>query len=74
MYHQNASQKEVMKKDIVVLERKHKRSQQKLKNYDIELRNTREQISIFKRKFRNLTEFLQKKGGIEILNSLPSVG
>lgn len=62
-----------MKKDIVVLEKKLQRNQQKVKNKDLELRTTRDQVSQFKQKFRHLTEFLKKKGGIEMLNSLPNV-
>ena len=41
MYHTLASSKEVMKKENVVLEKKYKRSQQKIKSYDNELKQTR---------------------------------
>ena len=72
MYHTLASSKEVMKKDYVVLEKKYKRSQQKIKSYDNELKQTRQQVSTFKLKFKSLTEFIKKKGGLEMLNSLPN--
>jgi len=61
-----------MKKDIVVLEKKYKRSQMKIKNYDQELKVTRQQVAHFKHKFKNLTDFIKKKGGIDMLNSLPN--
>ena len=73
MYHQLASQKEVMKKDMVVLEKKYKRSQQNLKNNDAELSKTREQVMEVKNKFRQIVEFIKQKGGISVLNSMPSV-
>lgn len=72
MYHTLASSKEVMKKDYVVLDKKYKRSQQKIKSYDNELKQTRQQVSTFKLKFKSLTEFIKKKGGLEMLNSLPN--
>ena len=72
MYHTLASSKEVMKKDYMVLEKKHKRAQLKIKNYDNELKQTRQQVSTFKLKFKSLTEFIKKKGGLEVLNTLPN--
>lgn len=62
-----------MKKEVAVLEKKYKRSQQKNKNLDNDLKITREQVSEFKQRFRTLSQFIQKKGGIEVLNSLPNV-
>ena len=67
MYHQLASNKEVMKKDMAVLEKKYKRSQQKIKQYDQELKMTRQQVSTFKIKFRRLMEFISQKGGFDVL-------
>lgn len=61
-----------MKKENVVLEKKYKRSQQKIKSYDNELKQTRQQVSTFKLKFKSLTEFIKKKGGLEMLNSMPN--
>lgn len=62
-----------MKKDMAILDKKYKRSQQKNKNLDNDLKVTREQVSDFKQRFRTLSTFIQKKGGIEVLNSLPNV-
>ena len=70
MYHQLASSKDVLKKDLVVLEKKYKRGQQKVKAYDNELKATRTQVSTFKQKFRTLTDFINRKGGLRVLNSL----
>ena len=42
MYHQLATGKEVMKKDIVILEKKNKRLKQKNQVQDQELKNTRQ--------------------------------
>jgi len=61
-----------MKKDLVILDKKYKRSQQKIKSYDNELKQTRQQVSTFKLKFKSLTEFIRKKGGLEVLNNLPN--
>jgi len=72
MYHQLASTKEVMKKDIVILEKKYRRSQQKIKTYDNELKQTRTQVATFKHRYKQLTELITKKGGIEVLNDLPN--
>ena len=58
---------------MAVLEKKYKRSQQKNKNLDNDLKITREQVSEFKQRFRTLSQFIQKKGGIEVLNNLPNV-
>ena len=44
----------------------------KIKNYDQELKVTRQQVAHFKHKFKNLTDFIKKKGGIDMLNSLPN--
>jgi hypothetical protein len=38
----------VLKKDLVVLEKKYKRGQGKVKTYDNELKATRTQVSTFK--------------------------
>mmetsp|Transcript_9004 Transcript_9004/g.15235 ORF Transcript_9004/g.15235 Transcript_9004/m.15235 type:complete len:108 (-) Transcript_9004:247-570(-) len=73
MYHQLASKNEVMKRDKLVLEKKYKRSQQKIKQYDQELKMTRQQVSTFKIKFRGLMDFIQKKGGITVLSKLPNL-
>ena len=73
MYHHLSTNKEQMKKEMAVLEKKYKRSQQKNKNLDNDLKITREQVSEFKQRFRTLSQGYQKKGGIEVLNSLPNV-
>lgn len=73
MYHHLSTNKEQMKKDMAILDKKYKRSQQKNKNLDNDLKVTREQVSDFKQRFRTLSTFIQKKGGIEVLNSLPNV-
>jgi len=44
-----------MKKEMAVLEKKYKRSQQKNKNLDNDLKITREQVSEFKQRFRTLS-------------------
>ena len=62
-----------MKKDLFVLDKKYKKAQQKNKNLDNDLKTTREQVSEFKQRFRTLSTFIQKKGGIDVLNSLPNV-
>ena len=54
------------------MEKKYQRSQQKVKNYDNELKQTRTQVATIKHKFKQLTEFIKKKGGIEVLNDLPN--
>jgi hypothetical protein len=72
MYHQLASQHEVQKKDMLVMDKKLRRGQQKQKEYQNQLQQNRMQVVAIKHKFRQLTEFIQKKGGIEVLNSLPN--
>ena len=62
-----------MKKDLAILDKKYKRSLQKTKTLDQDLKVTREQVADFKTRFRTLSAFIQKKGGIEVLNSLPNV-
>ena len=62
-----------MKKDLAILDKKYKRSQQKNKTLDQDLKITREQVADFKQRFRTLSAFIQKKGGIEVLNNLPNV-
>jgi len=73
MYHNLNQTKESMKKDLFVLDKKYKKAQQKNKNLDNDLKTTREQVSEFKQRFRTLSTFIQKKGGIDVLNSLPNV-
>lgn len=73
MYHHLSTNKEQMKKDYAILDKKYKRSQQKNKTLDQDLKITREQVADFKQRFRTLSAFIQRKGGIEVLNSLPSV-
>ena len=41
---------------------------------DGDLKQTRDQVSEFKQRFRTLSTFIQKKGGIDVLNNLPNVG
>ena len=52
MYHHLASSKEIMKKDFVILEQKYKRRKLEIKQYDQELKQTREQVSDFKSKYK----------------------
>lgn len=73
MYHNLNQTKESMKKDLFVLDKKYKKAQQKNKNLDNDLKTTREQVSEFKQRFRTLSTFIQKKGGIDVLNNLPNV-
>jgi len=73
MYHHLSTNKEQMKKDLAILDKKYKRSQQKNKTLDQDLKITREQVADFKQRFRTLSAFIQKKGGIEVLNNLPNV-
>lgn len=73
MYHHLATSKESLKKDLAILERKYKRKQEKQKQMDEELKTTREQVSEFKQKFRMLSIYIQKKGGIEVLNKMKDV-
>ena len=73
MYHNLNQTKESMKKDLFVLDKKYKKAQQKNKNLDNDLKTTREQVSEFKQRFRTLSTFIQKKGGIDVLNKLPNV-
>jgi len=56
MYHHLSTNKEQMKKEMAVLEKKYKRSQQKNKNLDNDLKITREQVSEFKQRFRTLSQ------------------
>ena len=72
MYNNLNSSKETIKKDLFVLDKKYKKAQQKNKSLDNDLKTTREQVSEFKQRFRTLSTFIQKKGGIEVLNSLPN--
>lgn len=73
MYHNLNQTKESMKKDLFVLDKKYKKAQQKNKNLDNDLKTTREQVHEFKQRFRTLSTFIQKKGGIDVLNGLPNV-
>ena len=68
MYHHLATSKETLKKDYAVLERKYKRKAERLKSIDNDLKLTREQVAEFKQRFRTLSVYIQKKGGIEYLN------
>lgn len=48
MYHHLSTNKEQMKKDLAILDKKYKRSQQKNKTLDQDLKITREQVADFK--------------------------
>ena len=58
MYQHQSTNKEQMKKDMAILDKKYKRSQQKNKNLDNDLKVTREQVSDFKQRFRTLSTFI----------------
>ena len=62
-----------MKKENQLLIKKYEKTHLKLKQYDTELKMTRQQVSTFKIKFKNLMGFIKKKGGIEVLNDLPNI-
>jgi len=53
--------------------KKYQRAQGKIKIYDSDLQMTRHQVSQFKIKFKNLMDFIKKKGGIEALNTMPNI-
>lgn len=72
MYHQLASRTEVLKKEQVIMEKKNRRANQKIKAKDTELNEYRKTTQNFKSRFRQLTDFISKKGGVPILNSLPN--
>lgn len=74
MYHNLNQTKEHMKKDLFVLDKKYKKAQQKNKNLDSDLKQTRDQVSEFKQRFRTLSSFIQRKGGLDVLNNLPNIG
>lgn len=63
-----------MRSDMVILKKKHERNKQKLKQYDTELKMTRQKVSTFKLKFRKLMDFISRKGGIDVINNLPNIG
>lgn len=74
MYHHLSSNQEHLKKEKAVLERKYKRKTDRLRAMESELKQTREQVSDFKQRFRALSQYIQLKGGLPYLNSLPDIG
>lgn len=69
--HQLAQRKDQMKKDLFVLDKKYKKSLIKIKKQDEDLKETKQQVSEFKQRLKTLSTFIQKKGGIEVINQLP---
>lgn len=65
--------KDSLQKDFYILDKKYKKAQQKNRKLEDDLKQTRDQVSEFKQRFRTLSTFIQKKGGIETLSSLPNV-
>lgn len=71
MYRQLVQRKDQMKKDLFVLDKKYKKSLVKIKKQDDDLKETKQQLSEFKQRLKTLSTFIQKKGGIEVINQLP---